>query len=568
MVARGVAGFERLTVEFSGVGRRGPLTFAQANMVRTVCTQPPDEEFFLVSRILDLPTGVGLDDLVRAVTDLLNRHESLRTKYPPGDPAIQVVLGSGAIDIDVYRASAVGDLATAVRKRLVNRPIDVREELPVRLAAVVRDTGAVTVVIACSHVAVDYHALEIACRDLVTLASGHRPAAGMPPALQPLEVAATETATPPSVWAAAARHWESVLSSAPTPVFAVPRRPVGPPCGVATLDSVAVSVATQMISRRVRATASSAVLAAVAALAGFITANHRCLITSLASNRFTNDLRGYVGNLYQDAVLELDVRTGTFDDAVRRAFGATAHAYRHSRFNAEDVWNVIAAVAHRRGTHYWRDLVFNDTSRPEVAPAGAVRFDRVDVEAAGKRSRRSWQPATDTPARCYLGVHRMRPIASLVLRTDTRFVPRPVAEEFLSGLERLLVAAAFDRMPLTEVGAVSGVTSIERGSDWHLVDSCWIDLMAVRSLLSASCGGRPSSAFVEDIGSRPTLVAFVAGGRDLSPDQLHAKCVQRLPEFDGAIAPQRYVICTQAPADPDARHGWLACETRAEGTGR
>jgi len=318
-------------------GRSGPATVGQTNMLRTILVEPPNEENFLVSEIVALPAGIELDNLARAAGDLLTRHESLRTTYVLGNRPTQVVAGSGSFDIQLYNDDGVSDGATAatIRRRLLSRPIDVLSVLPLRMAAVVRDGRPVTVVVAFSHVATDYHGLAVACRELVRLASEPESLTELPPPVQPLDIAVADAARPGRVWVAAARHWESLLSTAPLPVFALPEVPTGAQrCGDATMESEAVALATDHIARRLRATPSSVLPTATAAVAGALTNNSSCLITTMAANRVARNLRDHVGNLYQDAVLPVDVRTGTFDDYVRRSLGATLRAYSHGRFKA------------------------------------------------------------------------------------------------------------------------------------------------------------------------------------------------------------------------------------------
>ncbi len=153
---------------------------------------------------------------------------------------------------------------------------------------------------------------------------------------------------------------------------------------------------------------------------------------------------------------------------------------------------------------------------------------------------------------------------------EPQCLPVPDAEEFAAALVRLIIEAAGRDVPLGELSRLARFRPVERGAGWYLIDSCWIELDAVRRLVSDVLGGLPSLVVpVPDAALGHRLECYAAvGARSLSPERVHAECVAALNMWPGAMAPHRYVFCGQAPADPGDVPGWQAQDRVADGSGR
>ncbi|HEX3649500.1 MAG TPA: hypothetical protein VHV49_13820, partial [Pseudonocardiaceae bacterium] len=109
-------------------------------------------------------------------------------------------------------------------------------------------------------------------------------------------------------------------------------------------------------------------------------------------------------------------------------------------------------------------------------------------------------------------------------------------------------------------GAATGVTPVERDADWLCVDSCWVRLSSVRSVVGAALPG----SHVAVVDGR--LIAYVPVSADVAtPEAAHAACLAALPGHHLAMTPGHYLLCAGAPSD-DA--GWAARPVLAEGDGR
>jgi phosphoglycolate phosphatase-like HAD superfamily hydrolase len=572
-----------LPVRFLGErGATGPLTFGQRNTLNWVGNEA-DRYSAVVQWRLSLPAGAGLADVQAAFSVLLARHEALRTSYPTDAPvaeATQRVARSGELVIEVHELAAheagldeegLTDLLVA---RLRAQGIDYTADLPLRVAVATRGGVPTLAVVVYSHMAIDFASMALIGRQFTELAAD--PAAREPGPLghqplghQPLDQAAVERSAHGQRQAEAAlRYWDRHLRTAPQSMFPVPAplRP-GPGFRTALLHSPAAGLALGQVSARTRAGRQAVLLAAICAALSRRTGIGRCVFVAISSNRFRTRLRGYVGSLAQDGLMAVGTDGGRFDDLVRRAGQATLAASTHSMFDATRLWQVINDIGETRGTAFTRDFTLNNVSahldgEPSVQPPG----DPAEVAAALPRTTLRWADSVDYPVVLMCNPVRLDPELLLALTADLRLVAAADVEALLSGVERLLVAAATEDLPPDRIGPVSGIEAVVRGPGWVLVDSCWVDLAAVRGLLADALAVPAVHAALAADG---TLVGYAAAG-DRSPEQAHGACMAllRAGGRHTAMAPGRYVLCDGAPAEPADGAAWQARPVLATGPGR
>ena len=564
---------EQLRVAFAAGGsREGPLTIGQRNVLQWMRDQPPDSQDLMLSVVVPVPAGVPLATVTSAVAELVRRHESLRTTLtdPEGADVRQRVAGAGELVMPRYEAGAAPDeLLPDVVAGLAGKGVDPATELPVRAAVVTSHGEPSHAVLAFSHLAVDAASAELLRRQLGRLLAGGGPGAPHAPARQPVDQAAIE-----STEAARARHaqaldyWRTRITKAPQAMFAVPAGEPGRAAYRAVrLRSRAVALAASAVAARTRTGRSTAVLAAVSAVVGHYTGQDDCVVVAVAGNRQTPELRGYVGPLAQDALITFGLARAPFDSFVRRVWAASLNGYRHSQFDGVGLWRVLDEVGEARGTKFARDLVFNDLSGfgpGTVAAPSEVSPD--DLAAAVSDTELAWLPAAPLPVRLVCYVNRLDAgHAELVVWADVRRIAADRLAQAVRGIERLLVEAATRSVDLAEVGEISGLAAVTRGTGWHRIDSCWVELAQARRLVAEALPAYQSNVFFQG----DALHAYVAGGgRPVTPRDAHRACVAALPGRDGAMAPHRYVVCDGAPADVADRAAWHALPAVAEGTGR
>ncbi|MGW6873454.1 condensation domain-containing protein [Streptomyces xanthophaeus] len=562
-----------VTVAYAGgEERRGPVTMGQANMIR--CILRDDPAHINIHDVWPVPEGTALDAAVDALRALVVRHEALRTTFPhaPGSaPAVQEVASEGEFRVTVLDheelppeparyAESLAREARAGRFRL-------DRDFPLRISLVARGGAPAFVALVSSHAVADGSALGVLREEWLTLLSG----AELPPltALTPLDLAAEEsTAAGLRKSAASLEYWERIIRNGPQAMFAEPLA-TGTDVRVAqlTLRSERGARALALVAERTGSLPSTVLLTAWCSLIAHRAGQSTCVAAVPTSNRFLPRLARSVNTVSQDALLSLDVRVPSFDALLRKAWGAALDAYRHSRFDSLALWEMIGRVTFERGSHFARDVVFNDVSSlaPTVASAAAQ-----DGAEAGPEL--SWGPYQVLPTRVLAFAYGTAPLLHLSMWADPALFPRHEAEGFLTGLVRLLEAAATEDVPFASLTEVTGVRPVGREAHWKQVDGCWTSPPAVADALSQALGGVPVHVTVDPgpaDGSGPGLTAFIASvGSRLTPAQAHAALMELLPGRPGLLAPRRYVIVREPPAETGRSSAWLRQQILMEGNGR
>ncbi|TCO44784.1 condensation domain-containing protein [Actinocrispum wychmicini] len=558
--------------------RSGPLAFGHANILRAV-TVDDDQTRDILAMVFAAPPGPPRR-VVDLVGVLLERHESLRTRYRFKPIVTQHVAATGELVVEVVEAGTDPfGTAVATARRLRVRPFDFEAAPPLRAAVVTQDGVAQYLVWVVSHVAMDAAACEILLREWTALASG-RP---LPPAgPQPLDVVELER-TPPvrRLTSGATKYWASRMRHVPQAMFPLSARVT------ATRDDwhpgLRIRSRTAMthladIAARTSASHSVIMLAAVNAIVCHYTGQSTCVTTSLSGNRVLRRLRDFFGSLSQDALLSVPVpETGTFDELVRDVRAAALAAYRAGWFDPAEVWSAITEASAQRGICYARDLVFNDMSQlssgadfvtasaqsrlPAVWLPGEddLTVNESDVDASLRP-----QPAENIPCRLVVYVYRLDTELDVILHVDPACMDAGELAEFGRFLLRLLRAAAESDVPVKDLPALTTLTPLTYGEGWFLVDSCWVEIDAVRDLLAEVLGDRPHFVSVlpdQRIGHRVTC--HLAGPADI--EDIHRRCVAALPGRVTVVAPHEYVVCAEVPPDPN---GWATAPVIARGDGR
>ncbi|MFD9571132.1 condensation domain-containing protein [Streptomyces sp. NPDC059982] len=569
-----------------GTRRRGPVTMGQANMIRCMLRDEPDH--INIHDVWPVPEGTRTDAVVNALRTLVVRHEALRTTFPhsPGSaPREQVVAPRGVFTLtlaDQAQASGgpggpgepgePGELAahaeSLARGARAGR-FRLDRDFPLRLTLLVRSGAPVFLAVAASHAVTDIGALAVLKEEWLTLlAGGALPA---PTSLTPLELAAEE-ATPAGLRKSAAslRYWERIIRDGPQAMFAEPgAEGTEVPAPRLTLRSRRAARALARVAARTGGMPSTVLLTAWCALVAHRTGQSACVVAVPTSNRYHPRLARSVNTLSQDALLCLDTQVPTFDALLKKAWGAALNAYRHSQFDAVGLWEMIGRATFERGSRFARDVVFNDVS---TLP-GAVASPLPAEAPAEADPELSWGPDQVLPTRLLTFVYATEPQVHLGMWADPALFDREGTQAFLTGLVRLLEAAAVADVPLASLTAVTGVCPVERGPQWHRVDGSWTSPPLVAAALSEALGGLPVHVRVDSPpGSGPAgaaLTAYIAAGdTPLTPERAHTALMDALPGRPGVLAPRRYVIVQHPPAEADRSSAWLHRQILREGTGR
>jgi hypothetical protein len=571
---------ERVTVRFAGGRSRvGPITAGQANMRRCVETDEPSS--INARMILKPPAGHTPGQIGALITVLMLRHEGLRTTLPAGPgtagpetAGTQSVAGDGELSVPVYESGGASDeCALEVAGRIRARRFDPANELPIRVAVILTDGVPVWVIFVLSHVAVDTIGQVLFRREWAALGAGEQ----LPPPakLQPVDLGEWEqTPAGQRRLTAPLRYWEDLLRTAPQAMFAVPG--AGPTDWMLprlVVRSRAAATALARVASRTGASPGTVVLAAMCALLGYRLSVRTCIVTIVAVNRFLPEMTDYFGTIAQDALMAADTDVATFDELVGRVKDRSLAAYRRSHFDPHELWQVIGRAGQQRGTFWARDCVFSDPTGLTTAglvAAGASGSGPDVYDTRGPDIQLDWDESQWVPSRLMLTTDRLDGEVEFSMWAEPQCLTAPEAEEFATALVRLVIEAGQRDVALDEVGGLAGFQPVVRGAGWYQIDSCWIELDAVRQLLSHVLGGLPSHVVaVPDTALGHRLECYAAvGDEPLSPERIHAGCVAALDMRPSAMAPHHYTLCEQAPADPGDVEAWRAQACVAKGSGR
>ncbi|MFD8971017.1 condensation domain-containing protein [Streptomyces sp. NPDC059593] len=586
----GNARADTVTVAYAGgEERRGPVTMGQANMIRCILRDEPAH--INIHDVWPAPAGTRLEAAVDALRALAVRHEALRTTFPhpPGAaPREQVVAAAGTFTVTVLDHDELPAEPARYAEALAREARDDRfhldRDFPLRVSLVALDGAPVFVALAASHAVTDVSALAVLKEEWLALLSGEE----LPPltAFTPLDLAAEEaTATGLRKSAASLGYWERIIRTGPQAMFAEPGAE-GTEVRVPqlTLRSRRGARALALVAERTGGLPQTVLLTAWCALLAHRTGQAACVAAVPTSNRYEPRLARSVNTLSQDALLTLDVRVPSFDVLLGKAWGAALNAYRHSRFDAVSLWEMIGRTTFERGSVFARDIVFNDvstlpTALPSTLPSDHDPSVTDGADADGPELELGWGEEQVLPTRVLTFVHETDPLLRVGVWADPALFPREQAEGFLVGLVRLLEAAATGDVPLDALTEVTGVRPVERGPDWERVDGSWVSPPAVAEALSRALDGLPVHVHVTanpphaegsaDGDAEPGLTAYIASqGAPLTPAGVHAAFMDALPGRPGLLAPRRYVIVQDAPAEADRSGAWLRQQILSEGTGR
>lgn len=157
------------------------------------------------------------------------------------------------------------------------------------------------------------------------------------------------------------------------------------------------------------------------------------------------------------------------------------------------------------------------------------------------------------PVRVMLNIWRVRDCVELSLHTCPQVFDRADSERLARGLLTLVEAAANGPVALDGLTGLTGLEPGVRDGEWESVDGSWIDLAAVRELLTATLGAETRP--VVTVADGRLTARLDAGTSALTPAEAHRAVLAGLSGRQTAMAPHHYVIDGAVPAEGSGRDG-------------
>jgi hypothetical protein len=437
-----------LDVAFEGT-RSGdfPLTWGQCWVWNnSVASRAPYYADLGGSYIVEVPVGCDLATVSGAISEILRRYETFRTRYSTTEPPQQTVVARGHLRVAVREVDAADapSAASAVENEFNNLPFTL-PELALRAAVILADGAPRFVVLCAFHMAMDCHGMVAVLDDFSTLLRGKPIQGELTEVSHPIDRALAER-TPESVRRSArgVEFWERELAKFPEDQLPHNgRRPESPRYQTFALRSPAVRVAALGLAAELGVSTSSVILAMAASLLGGRNPSGTCGIVLAASHRYDPDSVRYPGTLVQGVPVALDVSADTPEKLISRCHRATMLAALAGHCHPDDL---AAMLSERYGTEAAEARLacvvnLNLPAAEGSADEDAARIPtRDEAERLAARSRCEFLEGTPVEnERFYLAAHGDATDFFVTLRADTAVLAPAEIVEFLRGLERSLI---------------------------------------------------------------------------------------------------------------------------------
>ncbi len=375
---------------------RVPLSLAQQRMW-VINQLDPESPSYNIPLALRLTGALDAAVLSQAVTDVLERHEVLRTRYPVGGPGglpYQEILSAADALPDGLPVVDGTDPIERITE-LLSAGFDVTQEVPVR-ALLLRNGDDHLLAMVLHHIAGDGASLAPLARDLMTAYLAR--VEGGEPGWAPLDVQYADFAVwqrgvigtdddPESIAARQLDYWRTQLTGISGGAFLAPDRPrpAVPSMrgGMVGLDVPAhVHAGLLRIAREHNSSLFMVVHAALAALLARQSGSADVTVGTPIAGRGERALDDLVGMFVNTLALRTGVSTAdTFDALVEKAREADLSAFANSDIPFERVVEVVSPGRTGEQSLFQVMLAFQNTEQPTLELPGltvaALDSDRV-----------------------------------------------------------------------------------------------------------------------------------------------------------------------------------------------
>lgn len=407
---------------------------------------------------MPLSAGTTVDNIVRLLSFIVSRHESLRTRIrvePDGTP-MQVLSESGEVALEILDLEENEDPAEtgeAVRQRCLDAPFDFEKDWPVRMTVIRRHGEPVHFVAMYPHIVIDGYGFEALIRDLANLDQSTGAHLGPRAGTQPMELARQQQT--PAIrrqGQASLRYWEELLLKVPPRRFNDSTDRREPRYLDATYNSPAAYLALRTLVARTQLHSGPILLAAYATALARVTGINPSVIQTRVSNRFRPGLAESVSTLVQPGLCVIDVADCTFDEAATRAWRSQLNAGKYGYYDPRDLRVLVERINEQRGTEVDLMCSYNDGRRALAQlPPGPLPTEEELEDALQLSALTSGSPVRIPEQKAFLAVHAVPETINYSLRVDTHHLSPAEQEAILRMIEEILVTAALDPVAPTKV---------------------------------------------------------------------------------------------------------------------
>ncbi|MEW5930744.1 MAG: amino acid adenylation domain-containing protein, partial [Gemmatimonadota bacterium] len=548
-----------------------PLSFAQQRLW-FIQQLDPASSAYNMPYPLRLRGALDVAALERAVTEMVRRHESLRTVFAAtaGEP-VQVVRPAGPVRLPVLDLSGLPPAArdAATRRRVAEesaRPFDLARGPLLRVVVLRLADDDWGVVFNLHHIVSDGWSSGVLTREASALYGAF--SRGEPSPLPELPVQYPDFA----VWQreriggrvleAQARYWREALAGAP-PVLELPTdrpRSVAPGARAGAVPFALgpeASAALRELARGEGATPFIALLAAFQALLGRWSGQDDVSVGTPVAGRDRVETEGLIGFFVNTLVLRTDLSGDpTFRELLGRARETVLGAFAHQEIPFERLVEEVRVERSLRHTPLFQVLfALQNMDR------GELRMGELEVDALARGEDVAKFDLSVTLAEAGGGFR-----GGLTFRAD--LFDRATVERMADHFGRLLeaVAAAPDRR-LSEVEILGDAERARVLEEWNATERPFPAGERVHDLFAAQAARTPDAVAVSWRGERVTYAALdrranrlahALRRRGVGPETRVGVCMGRTPELLVALLGVLKAGGAYVPLDPAYPAGRLA----------
>jgi hypothetical protein len=429
------------------------LTFGQYYIWDIINRLSPFENLTNMLTLVEVPESVSLDQVLAAIQAILERHDSLRTRYrrdEHGEPR-QVLHKDGILPVrvlDTHGRELAPDAYVYAEGFRATR-YDLQRDWPVRLSVFVDRDRPVGVLIGMTHMASDIRGMQVLREEMSRiLERGSVAVAELPPpGRQPLEQVIRErTAEFAHDESRSFALWRARLQKFPDPMFGeLTNGPQAPRYWEGALHSPSIRLAAEAVAQRYDLTVPAVIVTAVSYCLARAAGRPDCALTIRALNRIDDEVLNAVGHFTEDMAMYLDLRQRSFEDAAGDALVAAIETYTYGRYHPTRLWALIDELNREHGTNREIDTAFDCTPlRPgtetelKAGTMSGAELEAAFAELAAQTSFR-WEAKREHELiKCFVRSWG----DDLLLLVDTAYIDHRLVEPILRGVERLLVGYA------------------------------------------------------------------------------------------------------------------------------
>ncbi len=377
-----------------------PLSFAQQRLW-LAHQMDPDSSAYHVSNAVRLTGVLNVGALEQALTELVRRHESLRTRFVEvADEPVQIIDPAGSLPLPVIDLSNLIESereAAVVRlaKEQAQQPFDLERGPLVRTALLRLGAEAHVLLFTLHHIISDAWSLGIISKEIATLYDAF--SAGRPSPLPELSIQYADYA----YWQrqllsdgqdSQLQYWKQQMAAAPT-VLELPKdhpRPVTQSFNGARHSfqiPLSTTRALEELSRREGATLFMTLLAALQVLLSRYSGKEDIIVGTNVANRHRHDIEDLIGVFINNLVLRTDLSGNpSFQVLIGRVREVCLDAYAHQDVPFEKLVEVLQPVRDSSYPPLFQVMLsFQNTPVERVEVTGLtadfVEFDHVTARA-------------------------------------------------------------------------------------------------------------------------------------------------------------------------------------------